>query len=298
MLPFSEPRVVCRPALPADKPAILAFCQTIWDGHDYIHLVLDDWMSDPLTRVYVAEYAGQAVGMTMMVPMSETEWWFQGFRVDPQHQGRQIGSQLMAYALQEWAENGNGLVRLTTNSEQLKVQHLCEKLGFKKLAGRALYDAPTLPEAPLIPFSPLPESELAEAAAFAISAESASAQAGLMELSWRYARPGLHTITDLFGWPEGHLYWWGEKRGLLATWDDEDNQHQGLIPMLAFVACQNKDLPALLADIRRLGAQRGAKWVGWRAILGDLSPMLEQAGFSLDDSDIDFIYEKSHPSRP
>jgi GNAT superfamily N-acetyltransferase len=276
----------------------LDFCQHIWDGHDYVPYVLDEWMADPKTRLYVAEYAGKAVGLSIMLPITPTEWWFQGFRVDPQQQGKQIGSSLMAYAMDTWHEIGIGLVRLTTNTNQLKVQHLCEKHGFKKIAERALYAAPTLPETPNEKFTLLTPGEIPQAAGFAAASEIAAAQANLVEMAWRYARPGLAAFQELASWPDGHLYWWGEKRGLFATWDDTDNQEAGVIPMLAFAACQQQDLPALLADFRRLGGQQGAKWVGGRAVLGDLAPALEQAGFALDDTDIDFIYEKPHPTRP
>jgi hypothetical protein len=56
---FSEPRVVIRPALPLDREAVLEFCKFIWDGHDYIPDVWDDWMADPSGEMFVAEYAGR-----------------------------------------------------------------------------------------------------------------------------------------------------------------------------------------------------------------------------------------------
>ncbi len=255
-------------------------------------------MADPKTRLYVAEYAGKAVGLSIMLPITTNEWWFQGFRIDPQQQGKQIGSSLMAYAMDTWYEIGSGVVRLTTNANQLKVQHLCEKHGFIKMAERALYAAPALPEVPGEKFTLLTPDEIPEAAVVAAVSQIAAAQANLVELSWRYARPSLAAFQELVSWPDGRLYWWGNKRGLLAIWDDADNEQAGIIPMLAYIACQQQDLPALLMDFRRLGGQQGAKWVGGRIVLGDLAPALDQAGFAIDDTDIDFIYEKPHPTRP
>jgi len=39
-------RLVCRPALPKDTPDVLELTRTIWDGHDYLPAVWDDWLRD------------------------------------------------------------------------------------------------------------------------------------------------------------------------------------------------------------------------------------------------------------
>ena len=41
------PVVVCRPALPRDTADVLEFSKFIWNGHDYVKYVWDEWLNDP-----------------------------------------------------------------------------------------------------------------------------------------------------------------------------------------------------------------------------------------------------------
>ena len=42
-----SPVLVCRPALPMDTPQVLDLAKHIWEGHDYIPYVWNDWLADP-----------------------------------------------------------------------------------------------------------------------------------------------------------------------------------------------------------------------------------------------------------
>src|SRR5512143_2783104 len=97
MTSFSKPCVVIRPALPADKESVLEFCKHIWDGEDYIAFVWDWWLADASGEMFVAEYAGNAVGLARLTHLAPGQWWLEGFRVDPQHLDKHIGSQLHNY---------------------------------------------------------------------------------------------------------------------------------------------------------------------------------------------------------
>jgi hypothetical protein len=89
---FSSPVPVCRPALPLDKADVLEFTKFIWDGHDYIRYVWDDWLADPRGILAVVEYGGHAVGLGKVSYVAQGQWWLEGLRVDPRYQGLKIGS--------------------------------------------------------------------------------------------------------------------------------------------------------------------------------------------------------------
>ncbi len=295
--PNAQTGITFRRARPTDKEAVLHFCQQIWNGHDYIPWVWDEWIADSKNYLYVGELGGKAISFVATRPMAEKEWWFQGFRVDPQHQGKKIGTLMMEYQLNEWLKIGQGVLRLTTDSDRIKVHHLCEKLGFKRIAERKFYSASTLVDVQTDNFTALKAEQLPQAAAFAAACETLSGQLGLVEMAWRYVTPSEHIFAEIASWPDGHLYWWKNKQGLLVIWEDEE-PNEPTTAMLAFAGCNLKDLPEMLQDFRRLGAQLGHKQVGWRLVFGELIPLIKQAGFAEEEGVSEYVYEKQHPLRP
>jgi len=65
-LPSELFRVVCRPALPKDTAGALALTSRIWDGHDYVPYLWQEWLDDQQGMLAVAEYAGRVVGIARM----------------------------------------------------------------------------------------------------------------------------------------------------------------------------------------------------------------------------------------
>ena len=82
MASFSDPRVVCRPSLPADTEDVLAFTKRIWDGRDYIHLVWDEWLADPNGILVSAQFGRGVVGIAKVSPVFPGQWWLHGLRVE------------------------------------------------------------------------------------------------------------------------------------------------------------------------------------------------------------------------
>src|SRR5512143_3375071 len=127
---FSSPQVVCRPALARDQADINEFCKGIWEGHDYVPEVWSHWFKDPNGILVTAEYSGHAIGCSKLSLIAEGQWWLEGFRVDPNHQGLKVGSRLHTYLTDWWLEHGDGTVRLLT--QNIAVHHLCARGGYVK----------------------------------------------------------------------------------------------------------------------------------------------------------------------
>jgi len=139
MSSFSDPLLVCRPALPSDTADVLEFTKFIWDGHDYIEYVWKDWLDDPEGLLATAQYGPHAVGIAKVTHLSPGQWWLEGLRVNPNFQGLKIGSHLHEYMDRWWLRRGDGAIRLMTSSERLQVHHLCERTGYTKLGEVAGY---------------------------------------------------------------------------------------------------------------------------------------------------------------
>lgn len=294
---FASPRPVIRPALPLDREAVLEFCKFIWDGHDYIPDVWDDWLADPSGRMFVAEYAGKAVGLVRLTLLAPGQWWLEGLRVDPAHQDRKIGSLMNDYLNALWLEKGEGYLRLMTSSRRLKVHHMAQQQGLARVAERVFFLAELQPSEASAPFAPLGEAEIPEAVAFALAAESTALTGPLVDAGWRFGTPTNELFGNFLRREDAQGYWWGDRKGLLLAWEDEWDEGRFLLVSLA--ACSLRDLPALLRDLHGLGAARGVHSVGWNAELQpDMTAALAAAGFTREDDHSAYIFARQHPSRP
>jgi GNAT superfamily N-acetyltransferase len=294
---FIEPRVAIRPALPADRESVLEFCKNIWEGHDYVPYVWDEWLADPRGEMFVAEYAGKAVGLARLTNLAPGQWWLEGFRVDPQHQDKRIGSKLHEYLIEHWLEHGDGIIRLWTNSKNVRVHHLCERTGFVKTQERAIYEAESLPAADASALTPIMLEEILGALNFAWHAESQSITGGMLDMGWCMVTPNEDSLRNLMGRPDGCLFWWREHKGLLCLWEDENEENKYL--MIALASCNVAALPDLLLDARHFAAQIGASKIAWHVSLEPrLLEILTASGFTCEWDGSNFQFEREHPTRP
>lgn len=295
---FSDPRPVIRPALPLDREAVLEFCKFIWEGHDYIPYVWDEWMADPDGEMFVAEYAGKAVGLGRLTLLAPGQWWLEGLRVDPAHQDRKIGSLMNEYLNALWLERGDGIIRLMTSSQRAKVHHMAEQHGFAHIGERMFFSAKPDDSAGMdATFAKLKPAEVPEAVAFALAADSTTLTGPLADVGWRFATPSVELFSSFMGREDSHLYWWRGRDGLLLGWEDEWDEGRHLLVALA--ACRAEVLSALFLDLRRLAAERGIHAVGWNANLQpEMAALLAEVGFARESEHSAYLFERRHPTRP
>ena len=176
----SSPRVVCRPALPRDHVDVAEYCKGIWEGGDYVPDVWPHWLNDPNGCLVTAEYNGHAIGCAKLSLIDDGQWWLEGVRVDPAHQGLKVGSKMHHYLTDWWADHGDGTLRLLT--ENPAMVHLCEKTGYVKTQELRGYRAPPIGEY-TENFSP--STDTSEAATFALQSETVKLTNGLIDFGWR-----------------------------------------------------------------------------------------------------------------
>lgn len=287
---FSSPRVVCRPALPSDKADVIEFTKFIWDGHDYIQYVWDEWLVDPEGLLAVAEYGGHCVGLGKISRSAPGQWWLQGLRVDPKFQGLKIGSHIHRYVDEWWLEYGDGVARLMTSSLRVKVHHLCEKLGYTKILEVKELEANQLDEA-CSSFQPVQADEVPAALETALNSPALAFGRGLFDRGWDALQP-TEDILALIQ-QQGMAFWWRDGEGLLLAWDDDNEE--GKVLGLGLPACALESLPELLLDARRLAAQQGRIGVFWIAPLhAEILSAAEAAGYEHHVEHSGYLYEKRH----
>src|SRR5512146_635039 len=183
MKDFLSPQVVCRPALPSDRGDVLEFTRHIWEGHDYIQYVWDDWLADPRGLLAVAQYGHDAVALGKASYVAESQWWLEGLRVDPNYQGLKISSRMFEYLDNWWQHHAGGAIRLMTSSERVQVHHLCARLGYDKIGEVRAYVAPALEGEPH-GFQPVAEAGVDDALHFA--SVHLGYCPGLADLGWKF----------------------------------------------------------------------------------------------------------------
>jgi len=300
---FDDPRLVCRPALSSDSADVLEFTKRIWEGEDYIKDVWQDWLHDPCGVLVVAQYGSHAVGMAKVTFISPGQWWLEGLRVDPAHQGLKIASHLHEYTNTWWLENGDGVVRLMTSSERVQVHHLCERTGYARcgevisyrsfpLSRGARSQAVRQPDTSAA-FQAVPEDQVPPALAFA-SAHLDHAN-GLMDSGWRFSAPARDALGRSAA--HSHLHWWRGRQGLLSNFEDEQDGEPFLAIGFAAIA-QLSSLSNLLRDASSLALLQGYTGVCWLAPAQEpVQTALRNAGYTTEWEHTGFLYARPHPGR-
>ena len=299
---FLSGQVLCRPALERDLAEIKEFCKTIWDGHDYVPDVIDDWFHDPRGIFAVAEYEGLAIACSKITWLAEGQWWLEGFRVDPNYQGLKVGSLIHRYVDEWWLEHGDGILRLMTSSKNKSVHHLCETTAYARLFEVRGYKAQPLAGGDTDMFTSAASTaqDLNQVIEFARRSPSLAMTNYVVDFGWRFANPTAgRALTFLFlfySTLEHHFFWWRGEKGLLVVWDDFDEEEYTL--GIGVLACDLDEMSAFLEDVRRLAAQQKRTSVFWLAPVHEQVEMaLHQAGYSSDWNHTAYVFEKTHPQR-
>jgi ribosomal protein S18 acetylase RimI-like enzyme len=272
--------VVCRPALAQDSEQVMELCSHIWNGGDYIPLVWDEWLADPEGLLGVAELEGRVAGIFKLTKFQEGEWYMEGLRVHPDFQGRGVASHIHAYVVETWHKMGSGIIRLVTHSENVKIHHMCEQDGFRRIAEFIPHQADII-EGEGGQFTLVTADEVQKALDYVLGSPGHALSSGLIDLGWVYAFPQIKHIQEAIR--NKHAWWWGDEAGFISIWVDEDEH----MPAIQLLACMTNNLTDLLLDYRRLMGEAGYKTAVW------IAPNQPQVMASLDKTGFKRTWDKS-----
>jgi GNAT superfamily N-acetyltransferase len=119
-----------RPTQPSDRDAVFAFCAHIWEGHDYVPSVWDEWLNDSQGIFLTALQDGVPVAVARAYFPAPDEAWLEGMRVDPEHRSAGIATALFEVQVEESRRRGARVARLMTVGDNFPVHRMCAKLGF------------------------------------------------------------------------------------------------------------------------------------------------------------------------
>jgi N-acetylglutamate synthase-like GNAT family acetyltransferase len=123
--------LIIRPVRPADRERVVELTRDIWDGHDYVPRVFDNWVSDAGAAFQAIELDGVVVGLQRLRPYASGLIWYEGLRVASTHRRRGLARAMLRSAIAEAREQKFREIRLATGNPA--AAKLFEELGFERL---------------------------------------------------------------------------------------------------------------------------------------------------------------------
>lgn len=120
-----------RPMRAADRERVVQISRDIWDGHDYLPRVFDEWLADAGAAFQAAELEGVVVGVQRLRPIAPGLVWYEGLRVASTHRRQGLARAMLASAIADAREQRFREMRLGTGNAD--AVPLFESMGFRRL---------------------------------------------------------------------------------------------------------------------------------------------------------------------
>jgi GNAT superfamily N-acetyltransferase len=120
-----------RPMRAADRERVVEISRDIWDGHDYLPRVFDEWLGDAGAAFQAAELDGVVVGVQRLRPIAPNLVWYEGLRVASTHRRQGLARAMLASAIADAREQRFREMRLGTGNADAVL--LFESMGFHRL---------------------------------------------------------------------------------------------------------------------------------------------------------------------
>lgn len=117
-----------------DKARIIEISSTIWEGHDYIPNIIDQWIADDRGEFTMIIDEDQIVGFGKLTFTNPGIGWLEGLRVAPEVRSKGYAKELTRYYIEKGQKLGFKKLRLSTYYENYASIHIIEKFGFHKIA--------------------------------------------------------------------------------------------------------------------------------------------------------------------
>ena len=130
-LKFRGGDLVIRPVRPADRDRVVELTRDIWDGHDYVPRVFDDWVSDSGAAFQAIELDGTVVGLQRLRPYASGLVWYEGLRVASTHRRQGLARHMLQSAVAQARDQNFREIRLATGNPS--AAKLFEETGFVRL---------------------------------------------------------------------------------------------------------------------------------------------------------------------
>lgn len=124
----------------SDHNDILEISKHIWEGHDYLPQIIDEWLSDQNSYTYGIEADNHLVALAnlRLIENGQTGW-MEGLRVHPDYRGKGFAHMLTKNLIKRAEDLGVKTLRHTTSTENDASLKLAERYGFVKILEKAVF---------------------------------------------------------------------------------------------------------------------------------------------------------------
>ena len=137
-------KVYFRELIHEDIPAIRDICKDMWEGHDYIPHVIEEWLDDKDSLNYGAftdESRKELIAFNRVKLYNNELAWFEGGRVKLSYQKQGIGRALAKYGLDYVHKLNVKVAQYATSSKNLGSISVAEHFGFNSKKSMNVLDA-------------------------------------------------------------------------------------------------------------------------------------------------------------
>lgn len=121
-----------RIARPSDRADLIEISRGIWEGHDYLPMIVDRWIGEDW--FFVCEYQGKVIACLKLSIFPDNVLWFEGLRVHRRYQGKGIAKlmnrELMAFAASLATRNPALSFEFCTYYKNVESLAITRKMGF------------------------------------------------------------------------------------------------------------------------------------------------------------------------
>lgn len=129
-----EDRATVRKVRLSDCDDILEISRHIWEGHDYVPQILDEWLKNPKCHTYGVETDDRLVGIgNLRLTDRNQTGWMEGLRVHPDYRRRGYAEKLTDYFVKLGSKLKVKQLRYTTGQGNRISLRLAKKAGFKRI---------------------------------------------------------------------------------------------------------------------------------------------------------------------
>lgn len=126
-----------RIARPSDRADLIEISRGIWEGHDYLPMIVDRWIGEDW--FFVCEYQGKVIACLKLSIFPDNVLWFEGLRVHRRYQGKGIAKlmnrELMAFAASLKRQNPQLTFEFCTYYKNVESLAITSRMGSRQIAG-------------------------------------------------------------------------------------------------------------------------------------------------------------------
>ncbi|MEM2141721.1 MAG: GNAT family N-acetyltransferase [Candidatus Thorarchaeota archaeon] len=115
-----------------DYAQVSDLCSTIWEGHDYVPMVFESWVADPLFDIFGLFESDLLVAIVTLERLEGTSiGWLEGLRVREGYRNRGLATHIVGHACDVAQEKGVSTLWYATGSMNRESMAVARKSGFR-----------------------------------------------------------------------------------------------------------------------------------------------------------------------